>query len=231
MERVVNIIEQKLWKIINEASPTGTSGYGSGITTGDAWPDGLYTKRGERRYVGPASLTRGMTQVDFPAADNIYGGPDSQNNERRAKRDAGKLYKYLSDPDGNSEVKADELRDDTPPLSPKQRMYGIHGFHRKQEYTIPPESANFHSTSQTLIKPTTPPEGSVSGGIPATPEPGSKSMGSASGYRQSQKGGESVFAQNKNLWGKWTDHRISSKVDGRVWKGGKLVDLLPKGAK
>ena len=164
----MNILEQKMWNLINEASPTGTD-TGLGIITGDAWPDGLYTKRGERRYVGPASLTRGMQQVDFPASDNIYGGPDSLNNERRAKRDAGKLYKYLSDPDGNSEIKANELRDDTPPLSPKQRMYGIHGFHRKQEYTIPPESANFHSTSETLIKPTTPPEGTVSGGVPATP--------------------------------------------------------------
>jgi len=226
----VNIFEQGLWKIINEGSPTGTDS-GRGIITGDAWPDGLYTKRGERRFVGPASLTRGMQQVDFPASDNIYGGPDSQNNERRAKRDAGKLYKYLSDPDGHSEVKANELRDDTPPLSPKQRMYGIHGFHRKQEYTIPPESANFYSTSETLIKPTTPPEGTVSGGVPATPEPGSMEMGSASGYRQVQKGGESIFASNKKLWGKWEDHRIGKKVSGREWKGGKLVDLLPKGAK
>ena len=226
----MNIIEQKLWKIIKEGSYS--SGGGTGLTDiGDAWPDGLYTKRGERKYIGPASLTRGMIQVDFPASDNIYGGPDSQNNERRAKRDAGKLYKYLSDPDGHSEIKSEELRDDTPPLSPKQRMYGIHGFHRKQEYTIPPESANFHSTSETLVKPTTPPEGSESGGIPATPEPGSKEMGSASGYRQAQKGGESIFAGNKKLWGKWEDHRIGSKVDGREWKGGKLVDLLPKGAK
>ena len=230
MESIVNIFEQGLWKIINEGSPTGTNS-GLGIITGDAWPDGLYTKRGERRYVGPASLTRGMTQVDFPASDNIYGGPDSQNNERRAARDAGKLYKYLSDPDGHSEVKANELRDDTPPLSPKQRMYGIHGFHRKQEYTIPPESANFHSTAETLVKPTTPPEGSESGGIPATPEPGSKEMGSASGYRQAQKGGESIFAGNKKLWGKWEDHRLMGKVKGREWKGSKLVDLLPKGVK
>jgi hypothetical protein len=153
------------------------------------------------------------------------------NNERRSKRDAGKLYKYLSDPDGNSEIKANELRDDTPPLSPKQRMYGIHGFHRKQEYTIPPESANFHSTAETLVKPTTPPEGSESGGIPATPEPGSKEMGSASGYRQAQKGGESIFAGNKKLWGKWEDHRLMGKVKGREWKGSKLVDLLPKGVK
>ena len=227
----MNIFEQKLWKLINEASPTGTSGYGAGITTGDAWPDGLFTKRGERRYIGPASLTRGMQQVDFPASDNIYGGPDSQNNERRAKRDAGKLYKYLSDPDGNSEIKADELRDDTPPLSPKQRVYGIHGFHRKQEYTIPPETANFITTSDTLIKPTTPPEGTVSGGVPATPEPGSKEMGSSSGYRQVNPAGQSVFASNKKLWNKWKDHRIMGKVKGREWKGSKLVDLLPKGVK
>jgi hypothetical protein len=227
----VNILEQKLWNLINEATPTGDHSAGLGIITGDAWPDGLYTKRGERRYVGPASLSRGMTQVDFPASDNIYGGPDSQNNERRAKRDAGKLYKYLSDPDGHSEIKANELRDDTPPLSPKQRMYGIHGFHRKQEYTIPPETANFYSTSETLVKPTTPPEGTKSGGIPATPEPGSKEMGSSSGYRQAQKGGESIFAGNKRLWGKWEDHRIGKKVSGREWKGNKLVDLLPKGVK
>ena len=223
----MNVLEQKLWKIINEGSPTGTDG-GLGIITGDAWPDGLYTKRGERRYVGPASLTRGMQQIDFPASDNIYGGPDSLNNERRAKRDAGKLYKYLSDPDGNSEVKADELRDDTPPLSPKQRVYGIHGFHRKQEYTIPPETHNFITTADTLIKPTTPPEGTESGGVPATPEPGNPSP---SGYRQVNPSGESVLASNKKLWNKWKDHRIMGKVKGREWKGSKLVDLLPKGAK
>ena len=61
----MNIFEQKLWKLINEASPTGTSGYGAGITTGDAWPDGLFTKRGERRYIGPASLTRGCNKLIF----------------------------------------------------------------------------------------------------------------------------------------------------------------------
>jgi len=225
----MNILERQMYNLINEASPTGTSGHNStGISTGDAWPDGLYTKRGERRYVGPASLTRGMQQVDFPASDNIYGGPDSLNNARRAQRDAGKLYKYLSDPDGNSEVKANELRDDTPPLSPKQRVYGIHGFHRKQEYTIPPETANFYSTSNTLIKPTTPPEGTESGGVPATPEPGNPSP---SGYRQVNPSGEKVFANNKKLWNKWKDHRIMGKVKSREWKGGKLVDLLPKGVK
>lgn len=224
----MNILEQKMWNIINEASPTA----GSAGTTdvGDAWPDGLFTKRGERRIVTPASLTRGMKQVDFPASDNIYGGPDSLNNERRAKRDAGKLYKYLSDPDGNSEIKADELRDDTPPLSPKQRLYGIHGFHRKQEYTIPPETHNFIKTAETFIKPTTAPEGTTSGGVPLTPEPGSAKRG-GKGYRQHQKGGESLFAGNKKLWNKWQDHRVSGRVKGREWKSGKLVDLLPKGVK
>ena len=138
------------------------------------------------------------------------------------------MYKYLSDPDGNSEIKADELRDDTPPLSPKQRVYGIHGFHRKQEYTIPPETHNFITTADTLIKPTTPPEGTESGGVPATPEPGNPSP---SGYRQVNPSGESVLASNKKLWNKWKDHRIMGKVKGREWKGSKLVDLLPKGAK
>lgn len=215
-----------MWNIINEASPT--AGNAGTTDVGDAWPDGLFTKRGERRTVTPASLTRGMKQVDFPASDNIYGGPDSLNNERRARRDAGKLYKYLSDPDGNSEIKADELRDDTPPLAPKQRLYGIHGFHRKQEYTIPPETHNFIETAETLIKPTTAPEGTISGGVPLTPEPGSK-KGGGKGYRQHQKGGESIFASNKKLWDKWQDHRVSGRVKGREWKGGKLVDLLPKG--
>ena len=43
----MNIIEQKLWKIINEGSQTG--GGGTGMTDiGDAWPDGIYTRYGER---------------------------------------------------------------------------------------------------------------------------------------------------------------------------------------
>ena len=79
-----------------------------------------------------------------------------------------------------------------------------------------------------MIKPTTPPEGTESGGVPATPEPGNPSP---SGYRQVNPSGESVLASNKKLWNKWKDHRIMGKVKGREWKGSKLVDLLPKGAK
>ena len=56
-------------------------------------------------------------------------------------------------------------------------------------------------------------------------------MGSVSGYRQVNPSGEKVFASNKKLWNKWKDHRIMGKVKSREWKGGKLVDLLPKGAK
>ncbi len=82
-----------------------------------------------------------------------------------------------------------------------------------------------------MVKPTTPPEGSESGGIPATPEPGSQKMGSSSGYRQVNPKGQKVFASNKKLWNQWKDHRIMGKVKGREWKGNKLVDLLPKGVK
>ncbi|MBC8428265.1 hypothetical protein H8D04_00135 [bacterium] len=226
----MNKFEKKMLKLINEASPTGTSGQSLGINTGDAWPDGLYTKRGERRGVTPASLTRGMTQIDFPASDNIYGGKGSLNNLKRAERDKAMVYRYLSGPEEYASIMASELRDDTPPLAPKQRLYGIHGFHRKQEYTIPPETHNFHSTAETLIKPTTAPEGTKSGGIQNTPEPGSVS-GGGKGYRQSQKGGQSIFAKNEKLWGKWEDHRIGGRIDSREWKGNKLVDLLPKGKK
>jgi hypothetical protein len=226
----MNKFETKMLKLINEGSSAGGHGTGLG-EIGDGWPDGLYTKRGERRVVGPASLTRGMTQIDFPASDNIYGGNGSLNNLKRAERDKAMVYRYLSGPEEYASIMANELRDDTPPLAPKQRMYGIHGFHRKQEYTIPPETSNFHSTSETLIKPTTPPEGTKSGGIDPTPEPGSKEIGSASGYRQVQIGGQSIFAKNEKLWGKWVDHRIGGRVDSREWKGNKLVDLLPKGKK
>ena len=116
------------------------------------------------------------------------------------------------------------------------RLYGRRAFGLSSQYTIPQETANYITTGgpegeDILKKPTTPPEGTVSGGVPATPEPGSKEMGSTSGYRQVNPKGESVFASNKKLWNKWKDHRIMGKVKGREWKGSKLVDLLPKGAK
>jgi hypothetical protein len=94
----------------------------------------------------------------------------------------------------NEVINPNELRDDTPPLAPKQRVYGRRAFGKSPNYTIPRESANFITTTpNVLVKPTTPPEGSESGGIPATPEPGSKQAGSSSGYRQVQKGGESIL--------------------------------------
>ena len=55
-----------------------------------------------------------------------------------------------------------------------------------------------NSDKNLLVRPTTPPEGSESGGIPATPEQGSKGAGSKSGYKQLQKGGENLV-QGKGI--------------------------------
>jgi len=52
------------------------------------------------------------------------------------------------------------------------------------------EDAVFYTAEDVLTKPTTPPEGTKSGGIPSTPEPGSTSK---SGYRQLQKGGKNII--------------------------------------
>ena len=64
----------------------------------------------------------------------------------------------------------------------------------KLKYVINPLNnkkinTNTSEAKNILTKPTTPPEGSKSGGIPATPEPGSTSK---SGYRQLQKGGKNL---------------------------------------
>ena len=67
MKKFVNKFENDLL----EASYTT---YGGGLNTGDAWPDGLFTKYGERRYITAAGMPRGMVQVVAPAADSIYGG-------------------------------------------------------------------------------------------------------------------------------------------------------------
>ena len=92
------------------------------------------------------------------------------------------------------------IRSDEPPLHPKMRIFGRRPFGYSPEYIIPKESANFsHTTKNVLVKPTTPPEGSIrtggstEGEIAPTPEPGSKELGSVTGYRQVQKGGESVI--------------------------------------
>ena len=84
-----------------------------------------------------------------------------------------------------------ELRDDTPPLAPKQRVFGRRAFGTSPDYIIPKETHNYIDTAEDILtKPATPPEGTKSGGIPSTPEPGSTSK---SGYRQLQKGGKNIL--------------------------------------
>ena len=188
MKRFVNKFEKDLL----EASQTT---YGGGLNTGDAWPDGLFTKYGERRYITAAGMPRGMVQIVAPAADSIYGGDGSEIPQPDLAGGTFKRTKITPEyMKSNEVINPNELRDDTPPLAPKQRVYGRRAFGKSPDYTIPRESANFITTTpNVLVKPTTPPEGSKSGGIPATPEPGSKEAGSASGYRQLQKGGESIL--------------------------------------
>ena len=97
-----------------------------------------------------------------------------------------------------------DIRSDEPPLHPKMRLYGRRAFGLSSQYTIPQETANYITTGgpegeDILKKPTTPPEGSIrQGGAPEgqiepTPEPGSKNLGSTTGYRQVQKGGKNII--------------------------------------
>ena len=99
-------------KAISEATVTGAGNTGTGILTGDAWPDGIYVKAGRRKILSPSGLMRGMTQMEFPLADAIYDNPEEY---------------------------AGDLRDDTPPLSPTQRTWRGTG---PNQYQIPPESLN-----------------------------------------------------------------------------------------
>ncbi len=193
----------KFEKDLLEASQTN---YGGGLNTGDAWPDGLFTKYGERRYITAAGMPRGMVQIVAPAADSIYGGDGSEIPQPDLAGGTFKRTKitpeYLK---SNQVIDPNELRDDTPPLAPKQRVYGRRAFGKSPDYTIPRESADYVFTGAAggediLVKPTTPPEGTKSGGIEATPEPGSKELGSASGYRQRQKGGESILHDLDKLY-------------------------------
>ena len=185
----MNTIEKKMYEIIKEASSTNA---GYGLDTGDAWPDGLFTKYGEKRIITPAGMPRGMVQVVAPAADSIYGGDGSKREPTQMEKQ-GTLKRTKVTPEylkSNEVIDPHELRDDTPPLAPKQRVYGRRAFGKSPDYTIPKETDNYVSlTKNILVKPTSPPEGSESGGIPATPEPGSTSK---SGYRQLQKGGKDI---------------------------------------
>ncbi len=185
----MNTIEKKMYEIIKEASSTNA---GYGLDTGDAWPDGLFTKYGEKRIITPAGMPRGMVQVVAPAADSIYGGDGSKREPTQMEKQ-GTLKRTKVTPEylkSNEVIDPHELRDDTPPLAPKQRVYGRRAFGKSPDYTIPKETDNYVSlTKNILVKPTSPPEGSESGGIPTTPEPGSTSK---SGYRQLQKGGKDI---------------------------------------
>ena len=182
-----------MYKIIKEVSRTTTGG---GLDTGDAWPDGLFTKYGEKRVMEPAGMPRGMIQIVAPAADSIYGGEGSARQPTQMEKQ-GTLKRTKVTPEylkSQEVLDPHELRDDTPPLTPKQRVYGRRAFGKSPDYTIPQETSDYIKTAKNLlIKPTTPPEGSKSGGVPATPEPGSTSP---TGYRQLQKGGQDII---KNL--------------------------------
>ena len=189
----VNKIEQKMYKLIREVSVT-TAGGSAGIQHGDAWPDGIFTKYGEKRIITPASMPRGMVQVVVPAADSVYGGDGSKIPVPDLGGGTFKRTKITPEYIKSQEVlDPHELRDDTPPLAPKQRVFGRRAFGTSPDYIIPKESANFaYTTKNALLQPTTPPEGTVRGDIPMTNEPGSIEAG-GTGYRQLQKGGESVI--------------------------------------
>ena len=197
-----NKIEKQMHSLI-ESTMTN---FGSGLNTGDAWPDGIFTKYGETRKITAAGMPRGMVQVVAPAADSVYGGDGSKIPEPDLGGGTFKRTKITPEYIKSNEViNPHELRDDTPPLAPKQRVYGRRAFGKSPDYTIPRESADFVFTGgpndeDVLVKPSTPPEGSKSGGIPSTPEPGSKSLGSKSGYRQVQKGGESILHDLDKLY-------------------------------
>ena len=185
----INKIETEMYKLIKEVSGTNV---GTGLNTGDAWPDGIFTKYGEKRIITPAGMPRGMVQVVTPASDSVYGGDGSQISEPDLGGGTFKRTKITPEYIKSQEVlNPHELRDDTPPLAPQQRVFGRRAFGTSPDYVIPKETHNYIDTAEdVLTKPTTPPEGTKSGGIPSTPEPGSTSK---SGYRQLQKGGKNII--------------------------------------
>ena len=190
-----NNYETRMYKLVNEISGTTV---GSGLNHGDAWPDGIYTRYGERRFIGPAAMPRGMKQLVAPASDSIYGGDGSLREEPKFLTRTKVTPEYTKSDEVIDPHK--HIRSDEPPLHPKQRLFGRRPFGYSPEYIIPKESANFsHTAKNILVKPTTPPEGSIrtggstEGEITPTPEPGSKELGSSTGYRQVQKGGQSVI--------------------------------------
>ena len=210
----VNKIEQKMYKLIREVSFT-TVGRGGGIQHGDAWPDGIFTKYGEKRIITPASMPRGMVQVVVPAADSVYGGDGSKIPVPDLGGGTFKRTKITPEYIKSQEVlDPHELRDDTPPLAPKQRVFGRRAFGTSPDYIIPKETHNYIDTAEdVLTKPTTPPEGTKSGGIPSTPEPGSTST---SGYRQLQKGGKNILRDLDKMYILKMLGHYDSKKEGKV---------------
>jgi hypothetical protein len=192
----------RLKDLLSEFNTT-TVGNGGGIAHGDSWPDGIFTRYGERRIIGPAAMPRGMKQIVAPASDAVYGGDGSKIPKTAMERDGVMKRTKITADLVKSDAVLDphkDLRSDEPPLTPKQRVYGRRPFGKGNDYTIPVESANFITSGgpdgeDVLKKPTTPPEGNLSHGndIPPTPEPGSKALGSPTGYRQVQKGGIDVI--------------------------------------
>ena len=194
----------KLKNLLKETSVTspGMPGKRHGLVPGDSWPDGIFSRYGERRIMGPGGMPRGMKQIVAPASDAIYGGDGSLRDITAMQRDGVMKRTKITPELIKSDAVLDphkDLRSDEPPLSPKQRLYGRRAFGKSPEYTIPMETADGvfiggPNKEDILVKPTTPPEGNLSHGneIPLTPEPGSKELGSPTGYRQVQKGGISV---------------------------------------
>ena len=165
-------LDDKLKKL-SEVTISGNGnngGSGTGVITGDAWPDGIYVKAGRQKIMSPSGLMRGMTQVDFPLAAAIYD---------------------------NDEEYAGELRDDTPPLSPIQRTWRGSG---PNQYQIPPESLDGITLADGsaenwwwsgYLPPTTAPE-------QGTPEPSArKNDRQTADYRQVQKKATSIHKLDK----------------------------------
>ena len=137
-------LKDVLRKVLKEF--TGVN-FGTGLNIGDSWPDGLFTKYGERRKITPGGMPRGMVQLEAPAADSVYGGDGS----KREMPPFGKRTKITPEYLKSQEVlNPHDLRDDTPPLNPKQRVYGRRPFGKSPDYIIPRESADFVTSTKNL---------------------------------------------------------------------------------
>ena len=62
-----------------------------------------------------------MVQIDVPKRDVVYGGDGGRKTITQSKMNPENKKKMVV-------IDPHELRDDTPPLSPKQRIYGRRAF-------------------------------------------------------------------------------------------------------